>query len=134
MPVVVPFVRAKAILTDFTAVGGELIGGIVNLYENDYTPNIDSVIGDFTVPTFAGYDVSTPIVWSAPWRNALGQAQIVGDTKTSILEAEPGTIIYGYFVTVAGALRYAERFPAPVPLASVDSAVVTVPVYTFGSV
>lgn len=134
MPVVVPYVRAKAILADFTAVGGELIGGIVHLYENDYTPNIDSVLLDFTECTFDGYDVSTPIVWSAPWRNALGQAQIVGDTKTEVLDTLPGTIVYGYFVTVAGGLRYAERFPSPVPLAVVDAAVVTVPTYTFGSV
>lgn len=134
MSIVVPFARADAILTTFVGVGGEVNGGIVHLFTNDITPTIDTVIGDFTEATFAGYAASAAIVWSAVFRNALGQAQSVGDTKTFELTALPGETIYGYYVTVGGALRYSERFEKPVPLAIVSQACVVVPTYTFGSV
>lgn len=134
MSLVIPFTRADAILADFIAVGGEIVGAVAHLFENDYAPNIDTVIGDFVEATFTGYVASSAIVWSEPFRNALGQAQVVGDTKVFELDALPGTIIYGYYLTVGGAYRGAERFPEPVPLAVVGNPVVLVPTYSFGSV
>jgi len=134
MPFVVPFARADAILTDFIGVGGEIVGALAHLFDNDVEPNVDSVIGDFVEATFTGYVASAAIVWSEPFRNQLSQAQTVGDTKTFELDALPGAIIYGYYLTVGGAFRGAERFPEPVALATVGNAVVLVPTYSFGSV
>lgn len=134
MPVVVPFSRASAIVTLFTGTGGELNGGIVHLFVNDFQPTIDSVLGDFDEATFTGYAASTAIVWSETFRNSLGQAQTVGDTKTFILDAGEGQTVFGYYVTVGGALRYSERLPQPIPLAVPGNAAVIVPVYAFGSV
>lgn len=133
MPVIVPYVRSDAILDTLKGVGGELEGAIVHLFDNDIVPNIDSVIADFTEATFAGYAASTAIVWSTSFRNSLNQAQTVGDTKTFQLSALPGATVYGYYLTVGGALRASERFAAPVPLALVGNAVVLVPTYTLGS-
>jgi len=133
MAVIVPYVRSAAILTSFTAALGEIVGALIHLYTNDFTPNIDSVLTDYTEATFTGYVASDAVVWSETFRNSLGQAQTVGGTKVFILDALPSETIIGYYATVGGALRFGERFPEPVPLAVVGAACVVVPTYNFGS-
>lgn len=126
---VVPFPRSDAILTVFVAASGEINGAILHLFDNDFTPTPDSVIGDFTEATFAGYVASSAIAWSEPFRTEDGRAKSVGDTKVFELDTLPGAIIYGWYATVGGALRAAKRFDTPVSLAVVGNACIVTPEY-----
>lgn len=89
----------------------------LRLYANDYAPNRQSVLANFTAASFDGY---APITlaragWSAP-ATVGGIAQSThGAAPAQWIAASGSQTCYGYYVTdAAGAVVYwAERFPAP---------------------
>lgn len=93
----------------------------LHLYVNNYSPDLDTGLGDLTEATFPGY---APIgfAFTLP-------ATINGENKAELVYFGSGTFTatgsssntaYGYFVVNedTGDLLWAERFASPVPLTS----------------
>jgi hypothetical protein len=88
----------------------------LRLFVNDYTPVPGSVVGNFTEMTTQNYApiVLTNTNWTVTAEDP--EAQAVQAEQTFTFDGSGGdTIVYGYYVTddTAGALLWAERFPAP---------------------
>lgn len=88
-------------------------GCTFHLYKNNYTPVLGSAAGNFTQSTFTGYGNIVVAAWLAAYDNGANQAEI--DTIPSLLTwlctGGAAEDIYGYYVTFAGLLVYAERDP-----------------------
>lgn len=131
--IMLPNAARRAVVDALIAEDGLLDGAVVNLYQNDLTPTPNTLVGDFTVANFTGYAVSSAIVWGTVFTDASNVANSVGDVKQFTCTAD-GTAqtIYGYYVTVTGALRFSERFPTPIPVVHAADAVVVLPRFSFG--
>jgi len=111
-----------------TAVTGALIGAEVELFQNDVNPTRGSVIADFDVATFAGYNAEA-VQWLEPSRADDGNIEVVGTLQEfrPTDDVTPNTI-FGFFVTDGGTeVLYAARFEnAPLPMGStLDSILLT---------
>lgn len=105
------------ILTMYVEKFAEL-GLVCHLYQNDFQPEDDSVIGDFVPCDFSGYDggkdVSTwsagGIFWNAP------RMTMPGPTATWVVTT--GGVendVYGYFITdLAGNYKWGQKLDAPI--------------------
>jgi len=112
------------------AAGPPPTGVSVHLYANDYTPNHESVLADFTEITYTGYAAQLVTAWATAYINANDQAQIVG--SPTMIFSPTGTLVsgiaYGYYaLDKNGNLVGAEQFPTPITLASPADAVTLVP-------
>lgn len=125
----------KSILTGMVAVAGELEGAIVKLFVNDKIPAASDVIGDYTDPTFDGYADSAAITYLAPYVDSEGNAEVVGDPKQfTCTGATVQDLVYGYVVeSSGGALLWAERFDAPVPMGTAGDTLVILPRWSLGN-
>jgi len=92
------------------------------LYENNFTPDVNTVLGDLTEASFPGY-ARQPVaaIAAAAYDNVDSRGEAVFDPITFVLSTDGGPYdMYGYFVydTVAARLVWANIFPgAPITLA-----------------
>lgn len=102
----------------------------LHLFQNNLTPTTNTVIGDFTEATFAGYAAVDIITWSAP--SVAAHVATIGAAVRTFTRSTTGAgqTIYGYYVTNNGdtILWWSERDPnAPITLTNAgDSYSVTV--------
>jgi len=113
-------VPKSASLTIMDAIKDALLGNLsLHLYVNNYSPDLDTGLGDLTEATFPGY---APIAFGFTL-----PATINVDNKAELVYFGSGTFTatgsssttgYGYFVVNEddGSLLWAERFASPVPL------------------
>jgi len=120
-------------LNEFAVAGNLFDGAKVHLYANDFTPDDQSVIGDFVEATYTGYAPSTVVVWSAAGYAPNGRPTLPGGTKTFV-SGSPLLIantVYGYYVTdTAGTkLLWSERFVTPVIISAPAQIIAVLPAY-----
>jgi len=93
--------------------------GTFRLYQNDFTPDEDTVLADLVEADFSNYARITP-TWGAILPDAFGRAVSVADLATFSCDGLGVTnSIYGiYFVDdTAGLLQFVYRFPDPISMA-----------------
>lgn len=97
-------------------VGAAAVQGLtLKLFQNNYTPVIGDVVGNYTEATFTGYSakVLTPATWVLSGSNP---AQITYPQQAFLSSADQAVqAIYGYYLirTSGGELIAAERFATP---------------------
>lgn len=114
----------NAMLANLDSVAG--VQGLLNtseigLFTNAFDPSPDTVVGDLTEATFAGYAVVASTVWAAPG-NVGSVGKMIHFEANFIAGAivPPGETVTGYFVREtggAGELYIAERFVTPAAFA-----------------
>lgn len=113
-------------MTDLRAALNVLIAASslrVRLFRNNFTPDADTVLGDFTEANFTGYAAGVPVnPFNAVSLTAAGYSQIESPdvlTYTASDGAAPNSI-YGYYVvnTVTSRVRWCEKFDAPMDMTS----------------
>lgn len=87
---------------------------LFDLYTNNFTPLVTSVLGDFTVCTLSGYAQlsMTPGSWAFSGVAGVGSALFPSSTFTF----DPyggGTTIYGYVISAGGIYLAAELYGSP---------------------
>lgn len=87
-------------------------GADLRLYSNNVTPSEISVIGDFTECTFTGYASQSMTPWSTSYLPGILSAEGLSPPRTFTCTAGGPQNVYGVFVTVSGALLYAQRLDA----------------------
>lgn len=85
------------------------------LWVNDYTPDESTTLADLTEASFTGYSRRSLIAsqWQAPTVAAHLATAVWGTTPQVWTNGDSGDVtVYGcaYFDTVAGVLRFVERF------------------------
>jgi hypothetical protein len=115
----------ESIWNDFVA-AGRLHS--LHLFQNNYVPVLSDVVGNYTEATFSGYASQNP-TWGAAFINGSTQAEIDAGALTFTRSAGASSnTIYGiYVLDSGGVLTYAERFPAPVSMATAGDAIVYTP-------
>lgn len=109
------------------------------LYQNDVTPDKDTVIGDLTEATFSGYAPVTITGWNfgSVGLDAEDRAVTVGDNVPIFTHSGGATdnMIYGYYVVDnVGALMWVQRIDeAPVPIDAAGRFVGVNPLFTLRS-
>jgi len=106
----------------------KLRGANVRLFTNDFEPNEDSAIGDFTEADFAGYGSIELTLddWSRVVDTATGFQSLVGVPPEGgigwKLTALPAQTCYGVYVTNSddSELIAYKRFDSPLEMAEVD--------------
>jgi hypothetical protein len=91
----------------------------LHLFQNNYVPVLSDVVGNYTEATFSGY-ASATLAWGAAFINGSTQAEIDA-TPVTFAHSSGGVTntIYGiYVLDSGGALAYAERFGAPISMAT----------------
>lgn len=125
--------RRKLLLAVKTAV---LDTGELNLYQNDYTPNSETVLADMTVADFSGYGAAAIADWNDPATEPDGRAVV---TSTMCVFASTGptiqNTIFGWWLTdTDGLLVGAGRFDNPISMADLgDQMLAVVEYYSDGS-
>jgi len=119
MALVVPD-EGEVALLDMLVNGDTLANAELRLYENNLTPDEDTVYGDFNEATFTGYAAQTPTFGSASIVSHKGS---ISDTATrDFVCSTAGTpdVIYGYYVVdaVNNLVLWAERFASPITIAA----------------
>lgn len=130
--IILPVAVQIAMLSALAGVAGTLNGVLIALFKNDFAPNQDSLIADFTEADYTGYARSTAVVWGTPFINVDGVAEMIAPGKQ--FQPSGTTVantIYGYYVVDSGGtdLVYSERFATPVPLAGPLDALPIIPRY-----
>jgi hypothetical protein len=96
-------------------------GATLEVFENDFTPDPATELGDFVPATFGGYaSVSLSGQWGASMKVIDGKYQRDSAEFTFTCTAAPTLDVYGWYVYLgsgAGALRMSGRFPAPISMA-----------------
>lgn len=101
---------------------------VIKLFQNDFTPNVNTVLADFTEADFSGYaSVNQVATWLTPFVDANGiprmmNAQMQFDHDGGVT----ANAIFGYWVekAITGELLWAERFvDGPFNLALITDAI-----------
>lgn len=101
MPGVVPDVSELTLLNSLIA--SEFDGAKVRLFKNDFVPDAETILGDFTAADFPGYAEITLETWSAAYTNEGGRAQTDHPMVTwTVSDDFVGQTIYGMYVVNAG--------------------------------
>jgi len=139
LQVVYPRATERFELTALVAVDGPFEDPAVDLFINDVTPGINSVIGDFDVPSnveFPGYAQSSAVTWTAtPVNLPSGHSARLGGQKNFIASAAPPAplTVYGYILTgTAGNYQFV-RFEEPRTVAFANDYVVVDPYMIVGN-
>ena len=106
----------------------------VRLYQNNFTPLVGSVLGDFTVATFSGYAAQAPTFGAAAIDgngNAKADASALSFTHNG---GGTANSIYGWYMvdTGTGVVCQAERFAAAPLSFAVSGDDVTVTPHLYG--
>jgi len=112
MALKVPDVGELELLDSLTA--GVLNNAVLKAYQNDLTPDNNTVLGDLTECDFDGYAGITLNAWLMAATNVDGKAEVAEQTRTWTKAAGVNdNDLYGIFVVSAtGELLYVERNPA----------------------
>lgn len=111
-------------MTDLRAALNVLIAASslrVRLFQNNFVPDADTVLVDFTEANFAGYAAGVPSnPFNAVTLTGAGYSQIESPdvlTFTASSGATPNTI-YGYYVVniASNRVRWCEKFDAPMAM------------------
>lgn len=107
MTITAPDEGEEAILDQMLAVDLTL-----RLFKNNLTPGNASVFSDFTEATFTGYAAKT--LTGGAWTTTPGAPSVATYVAQTFTCSAAGTAetIYGYYITRAGKVWIAERFPA----------------------
>lgn len=91
-------------------------GSVLRLFQNNFTPNPASVIGDFTVASYTGYaEVDLEAEWSAPSLEAAGHYAMQTDEYQFDPPGSGGpNTIYGAYIVHDGAVVLSKRFDASI--------------------
>lgn len=95
----------------------------VHLFQNNLTPTVSNVLGDFTEATFTGYASQTLAYSGSPVHDAVNHVWYQPCAQLTWTMGTPGTTnnVYGVYLTdAAGNLRGAGRLdgaPAPMSVA-----------------
>ncbi len=135
MSVIVPIVSEITVLDDFLHVADLQL----NLFKNNYTPISTTVLTDFVVANYVGYNPQTIVKtnWSIPTNDGAGRA--ISNNLLFNFAATSGATpndIYGYYVTNTGLtiVYWAERFTgAPIAMSTTGATLSIVPVFTMKS-
>lgn len=109
----------------FKTTGGWVQEWSLHLFQNDYSPNVNSVLGDFTEADYTGYAAVTfdTTDMQAAFVNTAGVPEL--DFPATVFRPGDPTAtpndIYGWYITETdnNTVLMAERFSgAPIPLAS----------------
>lgn len=88
-----------------------LNNGVVHLYKNNLTLTAANVLSDFTEANFSGYVAVNTSAWTTPVLNSDNRGETAfgpaAFTQTAITVTNN---IYGYYVTIGGALAFYEAF------------------------
>lgn len=105
----------------------------LRLYVNNFTPQVNHDIGDFTEATFAGYAAEDVPDWGAVALNG-NQAETAEPPHSFTTTEVSAETVYGWYLTDAGETKvYASRpLDTPVPMNVVNKTVIVAPVYTLG--
>lgn len=112
-----------------------LTGNFLCLFTNDIIPQQDSVLSDFTQPTFTGYSPFPFAAWPATYLNAVGNGESDYPSVRFVMQAPASPVrIFGYMVVdLQGFVLWAERDPmAPVPLSHPGDFYVVAPRFQAG--
>lgn len=85
--------RSIALLTIATHA---LQGCEVILFENDLTPDADTVLSNLTEPTWEGYTPPTLGPWTVTMRESDGMAEAISEGVTFLPGSGASGLIYGY--------------------------------------
>ena len=129
-----PLAALKDQLDALIAEDGMLDAETVHMFDNNYTPDIGTIVGDLMEATFPGYATSTAVEWGAVY-NIEGGKAVQGDRKqfTASGAVDPQQTVYGYYLMsgdVSPKYLGAERFDTPVALALAGDAVGVVPSFS----
>jgi len=112
-----------------TATGGPFgVGSNVRLFDNDFTPDTDTVIGDLVEASFVLYAMQPlvpipPVIWVSPFASAVFTPVMF--TNGDVVDHD----VYGWYITdFTGALMAAGRFAAGAVTIPASSAL---PVFPF---
>lgn len=102
--------------------GAQWAAPTVHLFENNITPNKDTVVGDLTEPSYVGYSSVAITGWGTPGYNADGSITVTAENVAEFVgpALAGGPSIYGYFLKGGGAgtpLLRIVKFTNPVSLA-----------------
>lgn len=121
----------KAVLDSLVA-GGTVFKNL-KLFQNNHTPAVGDVNGDYTEATFTGYSaIDIHSTFGAAFINGSNQGEIDGSQQTFTRSAgATSNTIYGAYVTDnAGDVVFAEKFPAPISMATAGDAILYTPKIT----
>jgi len=120
-----------ALLTALVDTAAPLDGAEIGLFQNNITPDANTVLADLTECDYTGY-AQEAITWLVPSISDAGTPQVVG----TVVEFRPtGTTVtnfaYGLFMLDgSGAFVGAARFPdAPYPMQATTDSIVVMPAY-----
>ena len=115
---------------------GQLDGGSLRLFQNDFTPNADSLLAAFIVADFVGYANKTIVTWGAAFLDPTGLATTLAplQTWTPTNGVSPNTVFGCYFLDAGGDLVWSYRFPNPVYFADANSVFNMVPKFQSGQI
>lgn len=104
----------------------------LKLFQNNHTPTVGDVNADYTEATFTGYAGVALGTWNAAFLNGSNQGEIDANpvTFTRTAGATSNTIYGAYVVDNAGDVVYAEKFSAPISMASTGDAFTYTPRFT----
>lgn len=121
--------EALAVLLALTDTGGVFDGAKVRLFVNDVQPTVDSVVGDFTVTTYAGHGDEL-ITWLTPSISDDGFPEVIGTVGEfrPTDAVTPNTVYGAIIIDGTSVMMEGGRFDdAPLPMESaLDSILVTV--------
>lgn len=105
-------------LDEIVASGDVWVG--LHLFKNNHVPDVTDVNGDYTEANFSGYAAISALSFGAAFVNPDGKGEVDASPE-SFTHNGGGTsnTIYGAYVTDDGGdVVYAERFGAPISMAS----------------
>jgi len=74
-------------------------GAKMLLYTNDFTPQEDSELVDFTEATFGGYPAGgSAVTWDTPYIDGSGLVHLPGDNVVFLCTGSPFEDIFGYYL------------------------------------
>lgn len=134
MSVIVPDVAEPVLLTMIQAFVNAA-GLHVRLYKNNYIPVDGSTLGNFTEADFSGYASVVPTM-TVP-TEVSNKAEMHDNATRHFTHNGGGTgnSIYGYYVTLdtGPALLWAERFSAPITMATNGDDIAIIASFTLDS-
>jgi hypothetical protein len=112
------FIQAVETALKTGAAAPDLATAKLDLFQNDYSPNRQSVTANFTVADFTSYAEVTP-VFTGPFPDQVNGPFLRTALNAFQVSATPTqtNLIYGWYMQDAGGLLICSfRFPTPIPM------------------